>query len=37
MTQIIRSLQGLWRTERLLFCIMTACIFSSALLMQVAY
>ena len=37
MTQIIRSLRGLWRTERLLFCIMTVCIFSSALLMQFSY
>lgn len=37
MTQIIRSLRGLWRTERLLFCIMTICIFSSALLMQFSY
>lgn len=37
MTQIIRSLRGLWRTERLLFCIMPVCIFSSALLMQFSY
>ena len=37
MKQILRNLRGLWCAERLLFCIMTACIFSSALLLQFSY
>lgn len=37
MIQVIRNLRGLRRTERLLLCIMTVCIFSSALLMQFSY
>ena len=37
MIQILRSLRGMWRTERLLLFIMVLCMFSSALLMQFSY